>query len=292
MPVYKYLPASTADRLRNFNLFAKKAVVGLRQGLHKSPMHGSSVEFAEYREYMPGDPPSLIDWAVYARSDRYTIRKFQEETNVKAYILVDISESMLFKEEGLCNKMEYAFYLAAGLMYILIHQGDLAGMMTFSSKLQKVFEPVGSLDALRPILTEMESTKPSGRSNLESCLYQATQRIPGRSMVVLISDFLEETSSLFKGVHSLCHNGVEVILLHILDLAEIRLPFEGVLEMEELESKEKMVVDIKEIQESYKREVEAYLHRMRNGAMESMAGYHFLETQIPIEQSLSQIILW
>ncbi len=283
---YKYLPAGMAERLRNMKFVVKKPVVGLRQGLHKSPMHGASVEFAEYREYMPGDPPSLIDWAVYARSDRYVIRKFQEETNVKAYILLDTSESLLFQEEGPCNKMDYAFFLAAGLMYLLIHQGDLAGMMTFDSRLKKIFEPVGTLDGLQPLLLEMESIRPSGKSNIEASLHQAAQRIQSRSMVVIISDFLDEPSSILKGIHHLCHNGFEVLLYHILDRAEIHLPLEGILELQELESKEKMIVDIKEIKDAYTKEILNYLHCMRSGAMECMADYYFLDTRTPVEEAL------
>jgi uncharacterized protein (DUF58 family) len=138
-PAYKFLPPELADRLRGLNLVVRKPVEGALQGQHRSPHHGSSVEFADYREYTRGDPPNLIDWAVYARTDRHVIRRYQEETNLRAYILLDTSESMGFRELGPISKMDYACYVAAGLMYLLVSQSDAAGLTLFNDAPGKSF---------------------------------------------------------------------------------------------------------------------------------------------------------
>ena len=283
---YKFLPAQLAERLRNITLTVRRPVEGNLQGAHPSPHHGSSVEFAEYREYTPGDPPNLIDWAVYARSDRTMIRRFQEETNLRATLLVDTSESLLFKGNGPLSKMEYASFLAAGLMYILVNQGDSVGLITFDQGLNRMFAPTGTLEGLRPLLLHLESIKPTGLSNIEASLHQAAEKIRSRSLIIMISDLLQKPADILRGLRHLHHERHDLIILHILDEGECRLPFRGLTELRELETGKKMIVETDELRDSYQRMVNQYIDELRQGCTNCQANYHLVFTSIPVEELL------
>ena len=283
---YKYLPVELAERLRHLGLAVRRPVEGAVQGLHQSPHLGSSVEFAEYREYVAGDAPDLIDWAVYARSDRYVIRRFREETNVRAWILLDASESLAFRDTGPQSKYDYAATLAAGLMYILLNQGDAVGLMTFGRQVIKALPPAASFEGLRPLLLHLEETRPAGPTEIETALHQATELIRGRSLIVLISDLLEDPAKILRGLHHLQHDRHDVTVMHVLDGGELRLTFAGHAELRELESGQKLVVDAEELRESYAREVERYLAELRQGCADSQVEYHLVDTRQPLEAAI------
>ena len=283
---YRYLPPAFADRLSAMGITVRRPVVGAQQGLHRSPNFGSSVEFAEYREYRPGDSPALIDWAVYARSDKYMIRRFQEETNLRAYILLDTSESLSYREDGPMTKMDYACFLAAGLMYILVHQSDWVGLMTFDSKLKKTFPPVGSFEGLRPMLLHLEKIEPKGQSNIETAIHEAAELMPARSLVILISDLLQNPAEILRGLQHLHHDGHDITVMHVLDGGELVLPFDGLAELRELETGRKQVIEATEIRDAYIRTVERYLETIRRGCTDCLADYFMMETKLPVEEAL------
>jgi len=283
---YKFLPPELAERLRNLGLAVRKPVEGAVQGLHKSPHLGASVEFAEYRNYVPGDAPDLIDWAVYARSDRYMIRRYREETNVRAYVLLDCSESLAFKDEGLYTKFDYACYVAAGLMFILLNQGDAAGLISFRDGLVKSFPPAGSFESLRPLLLHLEELQPTGMTNIEAALHQTAELINRRSLIILISDLLQNPAEVLRGIHHLQHDGHDVTVLHTLDPGELRLTFTGHAELRELETRAKMVIEADEIKDAYAREVDRYLTELRQGCAQTNAEYHLVNTRHPIEEAI------
>ncbi|AKJ63382.1 hypothetical protein L21SP4_00096 [Kiritimatiella glycovorans] len=275
---YTYLPPSYAERLKTMGLSVRKPVMGTLQGLHRSPHLGSSVEFAEYREYVRGDPIRLIDWAVYARSDRYVIRRFIEETNLRACFLLDTSASMGYRARGDYTKLEYASYLAAGLMYVLINQGDSAGLMTFDSGVNRYFEPVGAFERLRPMLLHLEDLDPAGESGIEAIMHEAAERLPPKGLVIVLSDLLEDPDSILRGLRHLQHFGHDITVFHVLDGGELRLPVHGNAEFREMESGERLTVDTEEIREAYTREVERYLDRLQRGCTEGVADYVFADT--------------
>ena len=283
---YKFLPPELAGRLRGLGLTVRRPVEGAMQGLHHSPHHGSSVEFADYREYAPGDPPSLIDWAIYARSDRYLIRRYQEETNLRAHFLLDISESMKFREAGLHSKMDYSCYLAAALMLVLLGQSDSAGLTLFNDEIRQSFAPAGSLDGLRPLLLALEEIQPSGRSEIEKALHQTAEKIQRRSLVILISDLLQEPSGIIRGIQHLRHNRHEVLILQPLDAAELSLTFGGLAELREMETGARLPVAADELREAYAGEVAKFLEEIRRGCLGSLADYHLIDTRAPVEETL------
>jgi uncharacterized protein (DUF58 family) len=283
---YKYLPSSTADHLRNLQIgVTRRMDVGL-QGRHRSSTFGSSVEFAEYREYMQGDPIERIDWNVYARTDRYVIRRFHDEVNVRANILLDTSESMSFKNMGSMSKMDYGCHLAAALMYVLVNQGDSASLITFDDDLREIFEPASSFGTLRPLLQGLEEIHPQRESHIEKALSKATEFIRGRSLVVVISDLLQDPRETLKGIGSLCYAGHDVTVFHVLDPAEIRLPQEGLIEVEFLETHDRMNVDIGDFRELYLQRIREYLDDVRIGCTNEGANYLLVDTSTDIHDAL------
>jgi uncharacterized protein (DUF58 family) len=283
---YKYLPPELADRLRNLSLTVRRPVEGGKQGQHRSPHHGASVEFSDYREYSRGDPPNLIDWAVMARSDRYVIRRYVEETNLRAFVLLDTSESMAFHEEGVHSKMDYACYLAAGLMYILIHQSDSAGLVLFNDRVHRQFPPASSVEGLRPMLLALEELKPSGPSGIEEALHTLAEQIRLRSLILLLSDCLRDPAGILRGVRHLHHNGHEVTVLHVMDPAELRLTFAGLVELKEMETGEKLLLQAEEYREAYAAEVQKHIETLRKGCIDCLADYHLIDTRRPVEEAL------
>ena len=285
-PAYKFLPPQLADRLRGLGVVVRKPVEGAMQGLHRSPHHGSSVEFADYREYTRGDPPNRIDWAVYGRSDRYVIRRYQEETNLRCYMLLDTSESMSFRDLGPCSKMDYACFLAAGLMYMLVSQSDAAGLTLFNDKTSTSFPPTGTLDGLRPMLLALEQIKPAGRTKIDVALHQIADQIQRRSLVILISDLLQEPAAIIRGLQHLHHNKHEILILQPLDAAELTLNFSGLSELRELETGQRLPIQAEEVRAAYTQEVEKFLDEIRRGCLNCLAEHHLVDTRSPVEEAL------
>jgi uncharacterized protein (DUF58 family) len=283
---YRYLPAALADRLRSYSLSVRRPAAGRWQGQHRSSRYGASVEFAEYRQYAHGDPVSLIDWDVYARSDRYVIRRYQEETNLEALVLLDTSASLDFRGGGPVPKLEYACRLAAALLYVLVHQGDTAGLACFDRTLHTVHEPAATLGGLRRLLLGLEAVRGGGESDIEACLHAAAERLTRRTLVILLSDLLLEPDALRRGLQHLHHDGHDVTVFHLLDPEETAFGGTGLTELQALESNERLVVDPDELREAYAAEVERYLDEVRAACDEVAADYALTPTATPLEPAL------
>ncbi len=277
---YRYLPPQMAERLRGLEIGVRRPMDGSHQGLHRSPSFGSSVEFAEYREYAHGDPISRIDWPVYGRSDRYVIRQFHEDVSIRCTILLDISASMAYRQDGPLSKMEFACHLAAGIMYAMIQQGDTVSLITFDSEIRQHYEPCGTFVGLRPMLLGLEEIEPKNEGNIEAALHLAAQMCKGRSLIVIISDLLQEPDRILRGIHHLYHDGKDVTLLHVLDPAELSLPMSGLVEVVSLETREKLVVDLRQIRDAYLAQMHEYLEQLRRGCQEVRADYLLAETRM------------
>lgn len=285
---YRYLPPRMAERLRGVEIGVRRPMDGSHQGLHRSPAFGSSVEFAEYREYAPGDPVSQIDWPVYARSDRYVIRRFHEDVSIRCYIMLDISGSMKYKQDGPLQKSEYACYLAAGMMYSMVQQGDIVSLITFDNQIRDYYEPSGSFVGLKPMLQGLEKIEPKNKGNIESALHTAAEMIKGKALVVVISDLLEEPESILQGINHLYYDGKEITLFHILDPAEMNMSVKGLADVTSLESKEKVTVDFRRVREVYLEQLRLYLDELRSGFQKIRAEYILTETRTEVYDAILQ----
>ncbi len=285
---YKFLPAWLADSLANIKLRPVKFLSGGMQGPHKSNYFGSSVEFAEYRQYAPGDPVSSIDWAVYARSDRHVVRRHQEEINIRAYVLLDTSESLAFKEGGPMSKMDYACHLAAGMMYVLARQRDSVGLFTFDTDVRTAVEPVRGFSGLRSHLLALEELKPHGKSDLEASLMKASELVPAKSLLILISDLLAPPEQILRAVRRLHHQGHETIVFQVLDAAELALAMSGLSELRELETGSRMLIDADELRDAYQTAVERYLEELRSGFSQIPAAYVLADTRKAVSEVLAK----
>ncbi len=283
------LPAELAERLKGFTLTVRRPVQGPRQGLHRSPAYGSSVEFAEYREYTPGDPPGLIDWAVYARSDRYMVRRYLEETNLRAWLLLDTSESLAFRQTGRVTKLDYAATLAAGLAFVLVNQSDTVGLATFDSALRTVLPCTSTHDGLRRHLETLDAVRPAGKGDIEHALFELADRLDSRSLVIVISDFLEPPERVLRGFWRLHHDRHAILALHVLDGGELALGAEGAAELRELETGARMSLECDTLRSAYAREVQRYLEELRLGCAACLADYHLVDTRRPVEEQILKL---
>jgi len=289
MATYKYLPSEMAEALRRCGLSVRRPVYGPQEGLHRSPHYGASVEFAEYREYAPGDPTNLIDWAVYARSDRYVIRRYHEETNLRAYVMLDVSSSLDFQDEGPMSKLDYASFLAAGMMFVLRNQGDHVSLATFDRRILSWSDLVGTSEGLRPLLLSLEDLRPAGEGDIEAAIHDAAETMHAKSLVVLISDLLQDADKLVRGMRRLHHDGHNAIVLHVVDKGERHLSFGGMAEMMDLETRERMVVEVDEIREAYEAAMDRHIETLRRGCTECLADYYLLDTSVPVTEALSRL---
>jgi len=286
---YKFLPPWLADRIRNLELTVNRPLEGVTQGLHQSHRHGASVEFAEYRDYTPGDPTSLIDWAVYARSDKYVIRRFHEEVNIRAYLMLDTSASQGFRDRGVMDKLTYCCYLAAGLMYIMVNQRDTVGLMAFDDGIREFFEPACSFPGIKPMLRALEDLKPAGRSDIDTALHEACERLTNKSLVIIISDFLQDPAKFSAGMRHLHHDGHELLLIQVMDGGELRLSFSELIELQDLEGNRRIMINPDEIREVYRDAVEHFLDQVQLNTAETSARYLMIDTNTSIDEALHRL---
>jgi len=283
---YRYLTQQMVDRLGGVELGVRRPMDGSHQGMHRSPAFGSSVEFAEYRDYVAGDPITQIDWPVYARTDHYVIRKYHEDVSIRCYILLDTSESMKYRQKGPMSKAEYGCYIAAGLMYLMTGQGDTVSLITFDNEIREYYEPAGSFAGLRPMLLGLEKITPKGKSDIEASLHAAAELIRGRALVVVISDLLTEPDSIMRGLNHLYHDGKEVTVFHVLDPAELHMPGTGLVEVVALETNQRMTVDWGQIREAYFEQLNFYLDELRKGCQNIRADYVLVDTRTEVYDAI------
>ncbi|MFC1604237.1 DUF58 domain-containing protein [Planctomycetota bacterium] len=285
---YRFLPAHMAERLRGIEIGVRRPMDGSKQGLHRSPAFGSSVEFAEYREYMPGDPISQIDWPVYARSDRYVIRRFHEDVSIRCFVLLDISGSMGYKGSGTMSKIEYGSYLAASMLYVMIQQSDTSSLLTFDSQIRSYHEPTSTFTRLKPMLLDLENLTLGRAGDIEAVLHNAAELIKGRALVMIISDFLQEPEKIIRGINHLHHDGKDVTLFHLMDPTELNMAISGLVEVVSMEQEGKLIVDFGLIKESYLKQLRLYLEKLRTGCQRICADYIFADTGMDVYDAILQ----
>src|SRR5437764_708649 len=259
----KYLRPEVIRQVARLDLRAKFIVEGFLAGLHASPYHGFSVEFSEHRKYVPGDDLKDLDWNIYAKTDRYYVKKFEAETNLTGYLAMDLSASMAYTYRQELTKFEYAICLAAALGYLMIHQQDPVGLVTFDTKIQACLPPRSKRTQLGNILAILANLKPAGQTDVAACLHQLAAMMRSRSLVMVFSDLLTDPQPVLQSLHHLRHRGHEVILFHILDEAEVHFPFEGLIEFQDVETPEKLVIDAPGMRSDYLQAIRDFREKYR-----------------------------
>jgi len=282
----KYLKPEVIRQVARLDLRAKFIVEGFISGLHASPFQGFSVEFSEHRKYSPGDNISEVDWAVFARTDRFYIKKFQAETNLSGYLVMDLSGSMGYTYRQELTKFEYGVSLAAALGYLMIHQQDPVGLIAFDQKVRQSLPPKSKRTQLGNILSMLAGLSPSGETAIANSLHQVAGMIRHRSLVMLFSDLLGDADPIYKALHRLRHAGHDVIIFHILDEAEALFPFEGMLELEDNETHDKIQVDADAIKADYLEEVAAFRGGYRKECLGARIDYVPVHTGMPFDKAL------
>jgi uncharacterized protein (DUF58 family) len=281
----RFLLPEVVSKLGRIDLKARLVVEGFLTGLHRSPFKGFSVEFAEYRQYMPGDELKRIDWKVYAKTDRFYIREYQEETNLRAYLLLDTSGSMAYKSDKI-SKLEYASYLAASLAYLLLKQKDSVGLVQFGTKIEKYIPPRQAGAHLSVLLNALDKIKPGGETDLSKTFHQLAERIKRRGLVIIFSDLFDAKEKVIKALRHFRHRKHEVLVFHILDRNEIDFAFAAPLVLKDLESKNELTIDPRIIRKEYQHTFDEFFKDFQRQCRESRIDYHLITTDMPFDRAL------
>jgi uncharacterized protein (DUF58 family) len=288
--VEQYLRPDVIQQVRRLDLKARFIVEGFLSGLHNSPYHGFSVEFSEHRKYTPGDDVRQIDWNVYGKTDRFYIKKFQAETNLDAYLLVDASASMDFATDGRMTKMDYAICLAAALGYMMIHQQDAVGLVTFGEHLREFLPPKCKRSHLVNMVAALARTKPAGRTGLAEAIHQVALRVRKRGLMILLSDLLAEQDQVIEALHHLKFRGHDLILFQVLDHSERTLPFEGQVRFEDPETGQHVQADPQAIRSAYTRELEKFIDVYRRECQGVRADFAVVDNAMTFDKALVQFL--
>ena len=290
----QYLDPETASRLGRLDLVARLVVEGFITGLHRSPYHGFSVEFSEHRPYMPGDALRDLDWKALAKTDRMYVKRYEEETNLKAYLMVDVSGSMAFADDDRMTKFRYASCLAAALSYLMLRQRDAVGLVLFRDGLVSFVPPRSVSSHLSVLLRELTAATPEAETSMSPAFHDLAERLSRRGLVVILSDFLDDADDVLSGLRHFRHRGHEVLALQILDPRERDLDFRrSDTRFIDLENTDGASITTQpwHIQEAYRERMEALLARYRHGCAEAGVDYVLLDTQTPFETALSRYLV-
>jgi uncharacterized protein (DUF58 family) len=281
----EYLDPIFLSKLANMELVARCAVEGFFTGLHPSPFQGFSVEYSDHREYHPGDEMKFVDWKIFARSDRLYIKRFHQETNTTVYILLDTSRSMSFGGPDAVRKIDYASYLAAALSYLMLGQGDSTGLFSFAERITAQIPPASRRTHLSAILTALDRRTVSGGTNLAGILHTVAETTKRRGLIVLISDLLDDEDDIFQGLAHLKFLKHDVIVFHVMDHQELKLDYKGLIQFEDLESKDKVRAFPQSIQSGYRQRVGAFLDQVKKTLGNSGIDYCLLDTSEPLDRA-------
>lgn len=310
----KFFEPVFISKLQNLELKAKFVVEGFISGLHKSPFHGLSVEFAEHRQYMPGDDLKHLDWKVLGRTDRYYIKQFEEETNLKSYLVIDTSRSMLYNSSDSAyssgifkklksktgdksntksihiSKLEYATYLAASLSLLMYYQKDAAGLVTYDEKINTYISPRSTSQNLKIILNNLSSLKASGKTNTALCLNTVAEKIKRRGLVIIFSDLLDEPKQVINSLRHFRYKKNEVIVFHILDPLELSFTINSPTIFKDMETEKELLSQPLSMLQAYKEAVNEFLQKYRDACRADNIDYVLVSTSTPFDSALLEYL--
>ena len=278
-------------RLEGLYLRARRIVEGYVSGMHKSPLRGFSQEFAEHREYVPGDDPRYVDWKIYGRTDKYYVKRFEEETNLVCNILLDTSRSMDYRSKGVSeSKRHYAETAASALAYLVLNQQDCVSLATYAGGIESFVPPSGKPSHLRHMIEVMANDKGGPDTKTGPVFHELAERIRKRGIIVILSDLLDDVESILAGLRHFSYRRQEIVVCHVLDPAELNLPFEGDHEFLALEGGGRLRVDSRTVRKAYRQRVERHLKEIETGCRARGIDYLLMRTDRSVEDVLSQYL--
>lgn len=282
---------TTLSRYGRLSLIARNVVAGFLSGIHKSPYKGFSVEFAEHRQYYPGDEIRHIDWRAYGKTDRYYIKEHEEETSLHAHLLIDASGSMAYRGASI-SKFQYAQYLAASLAYLMLHQRDAVGLVTHDSAVRSMLPPRSTSKQLLQILTTLEKTAPGGETKLAPIWDRLASQLRGRGMIVIFSDCFDQVNHLIHALRHLRHRRHEILLFHILAREEIEFPFTRRTQFRHLEVANQLrMIDPAAVRSAYRQNFDAFCQTLRMQASNLQIDYQLMCTDEPVDRALGAYLV-
>jgi uncharacterized protein (DUF58 family) len=295
----KYLDPVALAKVRNLEMQARLIVEGYLSGMHKSPYHGFSVEFAQHREYVPGDDLKHLDWKVYSRTGRFYLKQYEEETNLACWLLVDASESMRYGSgpaggdgRPLVSKYDYAAMAAAALAYLILHQQDSAALVTYDNVVRQFLKPSSQPSHLKQMVNCLNRGAGRERTQLAPIFHDLAERINRRGIVVVFSDLFDEVADILHGLQHLRHRRHEVIVMHVLDRAELEFPFQEATLFRGLEQYPELLTDPRSLRDGYLEQVQAFVHQLKAGCLNQNVDYVQLRTDAPLGVVLSSYLAY
>lgn len=287
----QYLKPDVIQTIKRLDLRAKFIVKGFLQGLHASPFQGFSVEFSEHRRYAPGDDPDDIDWLAYAKTDKYYIKKFEAQTNITGWLIVDTSKSMGYSSGNALTKFDYCISLAAALGYLMISQQDPVGLITFDEKLKQCLKPRSQRGQLAQILSLLTRLTPSNETDLAQSLIQTAAMLRHKSLLIVFTDLLTDKEELIQALYRLRHAGHDIILFHVMDQSEVNFPFNGDVEMTDPETGEVIRLNADGIRQQYLKQLDEFREFYMQQCSQARIDYVALSTDMPFDKALTKYLL-
>ncbi len=285
----RFLHPATLAKISRLDLRAQRVVEGFISGMHKSPVFGHSIEFVQHREYTTGDDIRHLDWKVWSKTDRFYIKQYEAETNLRCNLVVDVSESMHYGR-GALNKYEYGCTAGACLAYLLLRQQDAVGCLAFDDRVRRIIPARSQMSHLDAIISCMDASRPRDKTDILGVLRRVTESIPSRGLVVVISDFLVDREPLIKGLEMLTQRRHDILVFHILDEDEMTFPFTGTTRFEGMEELPHLLCDPRALREGYLEELENYLVEVRRGCTRLGIDYQLVRTGDYLDAILSKFL--
>ena len=287
----RFLDPAVLAQLGGLRLRAERIVEGYVAGLHRSPYQGYSIEFAEHREYVPGDDLRYVDWKVFGKTDKVYLKQYEEETNLICYLVLDTSESMQYRsDQAAMSKLEYAQCVAASLAYLVLRQQDSVGLATFDDQVRRMMRPSSSPAQLNQLLQTMEEVTATEKTNTGPIFHDLAERFNRRGIVVILSDLFDDVESMLTGLKHFRHRRHDVIMVHVLDPAELDFPFQHATLFRGLEHAGELLVEPARLRTAYQQEINAFTAQVATGCRGQRADYLQVRTDAPLDKVLSTFL--
>jgi uncharacterized protein (DUF58 family) len=285
----RFLAPAVIARIARLDLRARHVVEGFIAGMHKSPFFGHSVEFVQHREYVPGDDIRHLDWKVWSKTDRFYVKQFEAETNLRCTLVVDVSESMRYGR-GPLNKYEYACTIAACLGYLTLRQHDSAGLVSFDADVRTVVPPRSAQTHIDALVRAMDASRPKEKTDLEAVFRKVAEVTPAKGLIAVVSDLLADREPFFRGLEMLKHRKHDVLVFHVLDDDEVNFPFSGATRFEGMEELPDLLCDPRALRDGYVEALEEFLVEVRRGCTRRGIDYTLVRTGDYLDAVLAKFL--